>query len=76
MKLLLCAWICLSLTGCVFGSNNAKGLPDSSWMAECPEPARDGESLGSYYWWSLDLQEALKECNRLQAIERDYYLTE
>ena len=68
------ALICLSLTGCVFGSNNAKGAPDSSWMAECPVPARIGESLGAYYWWSFDLQEALKECNRLQAQERDYYL--
>lgn len=76
MKTLALVCVCLSLMGCVFSSNNTKGPPDSSWMAECPEPARAGESLGSYYWWSLDLQEALKECNRLQAIERDYYLEE
>ena len=66
--------ICLSLTGCVFGSNNAKGSPDSSWMQEAPIPVRNGETLGDYYWWSLDLLETIKEHNRLQAQERAYYL--
>lgn len=74
MKPLLCVWICLFLTGCVFGSNNAKGPPDSSWMQQVPVPVRNGETLGDYFWWSLDLKEALELQNRLQASEAEYYL--
>lgn len=76
LRTLITALICLSLTGCVFGSNNAKGPPDSSWMADAPIPVRQGETLGDYYWWSLDLLETIKEHNRLQAAERDYYLSD
>jgi len=50
------------------------GMPDSSWMAECPVPPRKGESLGAYYWWAKDLKKILDECNARQCQEREHYL--
>jgi hypothetical protein len=45
-------------------------------MQQVPVPARNGETLGDYFWWSLDLKEALEFQNRLQASEAEYYLSD
>jgi len=45
-------------------------------MMEVAEPTRRGETLGAYYWWSKDLQQALERCNLYQQQERAHYLGE
>lgn len=47
--------------------------PDPQWMADCGMPARGGETLGDYFYWSFDLYQALTECNERQRAERSFY---
>lgn len=77
MKHLGTALICVLLTGCALAPRVTTEVvrikPDPTWMADCHEPIRAGETLGDYYDWAAALWISIQECNIRQAAEREFY---
>lgn len=77
--LLICAFLSLSLTGCgkaVIKERVIRDVPPAALLMDCPEPKLAGDTVGALVDHAIDLQEALRQCNRDKSALRNWSKTE